>query len=111
LPGWREEVRAAVKEIILSVKPLDDGLADLPDDAPLFKAVSGDVSPLELDSLDGLDLALGLGERFGLDDKELDRLLTGDVDIQSLSTVNHIVDFILSVSPERIRGEAGTVPR
>jgi len=107
----REEVRAAVKEIIVSIKPLDDGLTDLPDDAPLFKTISGDPSPLELDSLDGLDLALSLGERFGLEGEEIDRLLTSDVDFQSLSSVSRIVEFILSVSPEQISGQTGEAPR
>ena len=83
----RREVGSVVKEIIISIKPLDDGQEDLPDDAPLFSGA--EASPVELDSLDGLDLALSIGEKFGLD-------FGADVDLESFQTVNDIVDFILS---------------
>jgi acyl carrier protein len=83
----RREVGSVVKEIIISIKPLDGGLEDFPDDAPLFSGA--EASPVELDSLDGLDLALSIGEKFGLD-------FGADVDIESFQTVNDIVDFILS---------------
>ena len=98
-PSSREEIRTAVKEIVTSIKPLDDGLEDIPNDAPLFDDGSGEPSPVDLDSLDALDLALAVGERFNLDGPQLDRLLSGDLDLQSLRTVNDIVDFILSASP------------
>ncbi len=42
--------------------------------------------------------ALAIGERFGLEDERIDRLLGGEVDLKSLRTVNDIVDFIVSAS-------------
>ncbi len=95
----RDEIRAVVKEIIDSVKPLDNGAEDIPDDAPLFDDGQGEPSPVELDSLDVLDLALAIGERFGLSEEQFDVMAGGEVDLQSLRTVNDIVDFILSASP------------
>ena len=97
-PTSRDEMRAAVKEIIATIKRPADGLDDIPDDAPLFDNAGDEPSPVALDSLDGLDLVFAIGERFGLAD-ELDRVLSGEIDIQSLSTVNDIVQFIVAVSP------------
>lgn len=93
-----DEIRPVVKELIISIKPPNDGSEDISDDAPLFDDGSGEPSPVELDSLDVLDLALALAERFELDQEQVDRLLGGEVDLRSLRTVNDIVDFILSVS-------------
>jgi acyl carrier protein len=95
-----DDIRTVVKEIIISIKPLDNGLTEIPDDAPLFDDGQGEPSPVELDSLDVLDLALAIGERFGLERERFDQFLAGDVDLQSLRTVNDIVDFILSMSPQ-----------
>jgi acyl carrier protein len=98
-PDQLDEVKSLVKEIIVSIKPPENGLEIIPDDAPLFGDGQGGESPVDLDSLDTLDMALALGERFGLDDKEIDGLISGDVDIQALRTVNDIVDFIVSLAP------------
>ena len=93
-----DDIRAVVKEIITSIKPLEDGLEEVPDDAPLFDDGEGEPSPVGLDSLDVLDLALAIGERFGLEGERFDEFLVGEVDFQSLRTVNDIVDFIQSMS-------------
>ncbi len=99
-PTSRDEIRVVVKDLIISIKPLETGSEDIPDDAPLFDDGSGEPSPVELDSLDVLDLALAIADGFGLDQEQVDRLLGGEVDLRSLRTVNDIVDFILSVSPQ-----------
>lgn len=88
-------MRAAVKDIIASIKELPDP-QDIPDDLPLFGEDAGGPSPLQLDSLDTLDLALALKERFDPAGESLERLLNGEGDLQALTTVNKIVDFILS---------------
>lgn len=106
----RDEIRAAVKEIIDSIKPVDSGVEAIPDDAPLFNDGRGEPSPVELDSLDVLDLALAIGERFGLSEEQFDVLAGGEADFQSLRTVNDIVDFVLSASPEPVSGESDTAP-
>ncbi len=110
-PVRDDEIRSVVKEIIVSIKPPDNGLETIPDSAPLFDDVEGDPSPVGLDSLDVLDLAMAVGERFGLEGERFDRLLSGDVDLQSLRTVNDIVDFIMSVSTRPVIGESDTVVR
>ncbi len=110
-PVRDDEIRTVVKEIIVSIKPLDNGLEAIPDSAPLFDDVDGDPSPVGLDSVDVLDLAMAVGERFGLEGERFDRLLSGDVDLQTLRTVNDIVQFILSVSPGTVTGESDTVVR
>ena len=92
----RDEIRAVVKEIIIEIKPHDDGLEDFPDDAPLFDDGEGEPSPVGLDSLDGLDLALNIRERFDLNGDEFDRLFDSKVDVPPFRNVNDIVDFILS---------------
>jgi acyl carrier protein len=96
-PTMGDEVRAIVKEIVTSIKPLDNGLEDVPDDAPLFDDEQGEPSPVGLDSLDMLDLALAIGERFDLNEEQFD---LAELDLQSLRTVNDIVDFILTAAPE-----------
>lgn len=110
-PTLRDEIRTAVKEIINSIKPPDNGPDDIPDDAPLFDDGLGEPSPVELDSLDVLDLALAIGERFGLSEEQFDVLAGGEVDLQSLRTVNDIVDFVLSASAGLTTRGSDTVPR
>ena len=111
-PAARDELRSVVKEIITSIKPLVDGVEELGDDVPLFDDGPGDPSPVALDSLDTLDLALAIGDRFEVQRGQFDSLLAGEVDIQSLRTVNDIVEFILSVAPqleaEALGSEAGS---
>jgi acyl carrier protein len=89
-------IRESVRAVILSIKPLNDGVPELADDAPLFSRPSGAPSPIELDSLDALDLAMCLGNEFGIDDEEFDRLLDSDEGLEKLSTINDITDLILS---------------
>jgi acyl carrier protein len=97
-PDSRDEIRAAVKEVILTVKPLEDGFDELADDAPLFEGDEEGVSPVAMDSLDTLDMTLALSERFGLDDDQFERLVGGEIDLEALRTVNDIVDFIVSMT-------------
>jgi acyl carrier protein len=100
-----EEIRPVVKEIVLSIKPLENGLIELPDDAPLFDDEEGEPSPLALDSLDTLDLALAIREKFDLYGEEFDRLLGEEIDLKAFRTVNDIVGLVVSVLPERTNGE------
>ena len=95
-----DAVRASVRSVILSIKPLNDGVDELADDAPLFSRGSSGPSPIELDSLDALDLAMCLGKEFGIDDDEFDRLMDSDEGIQRFATVNDITDLVLSLLPD-----------
>lgn len=94
-----DEVRAAVKDIIASIKEIPDA-QQIPDDAPLFGDDPAGLSPLQLDSLDALDLALALKDRFDPVSDRLESLLSGEEDLQALTTVNEIVDFILSAASQ-----------
>lgn len=98
-----DAVRASVRNVILSIKALNDGVAELADDAPLFSRGSSAPSPIELDSLDALDLAMSLGNEFGIDDDEFDRLMDSDEGIQRFRTVNDITDLVLSLLPDANR--------
>lgn len=92
-----DAVRASIKSIIASIKPLEDGFEELADDAPLFDDRSGRPSPVNLDSLDALDLAMSIGDEFGLDNDEFESLVSSDEGFEKLRTVNDITDLILSL--------------
>lgn len=102
------DIRAKVKTLIVSIKPLADGFDELTDDAPLFSDSSGTPSPVSLDSLDTLDLAMSIGDEFGLDNDEFERLIESDDGLDNLRTVNDITALILSLeqSPGE-RAESG----
>lgn len=106
----RDEVRTAIKEIIASIKQLDGGAEAVPDDARLFGNGLSEPSPLELDSLDALDLALELKERFDPEGSRFEAFLNGEVDLQTLGTVEKIVDFVLSLATESIHATPSTNP-
>lgn len=96
----RTVVRVAVKEIIASIKQIERGADEVPDDVQLFSDGLGEPSPLDMDSLDALDLALALKERFDPDGERFEAFLNGEVDLQELGTVNKITDFVLSLAKE-----------
>ena len=89
----------AVKEIILLIRPLEDGFDELRLDAPLFEDDRGEPSPVKLDSLDTLDAVTTIAEHFGLDDERLDGFLRGEADFGAFRTVNNVVDFVISADP------------
>lgn len=93
-----DEVRASIRSIIVSIKPLQEGFDELADDAPLFSDGSGQPSPVSLDSLDVLDLAMLIGDEFGLDNEEFERLVESDEGLERLRTVNDITDLVLAVT-------------
>jgi acyl carrier protein len=94
------EVRDAVRQIIASVKQLDP--SEIDDFSPLFSEAEGLASGIELDSLDTLDLALELRERFDPEGDRLEQLLNGEIDPTTISTVTKIAEFIMSAMPAAI---------
>ena len=94
----RDEVRAAIKEIIAAIKQFDGGSEAVPDDAQLFSDGLSEPSPLELDSLDALDLALELKDRFDPEGNRFEAFLNGEVDLQELGTVRKITDYVISLA-------------
>jgi len=105
-----DSVRATVKRIIDSIKPLKEGFTALGDDDPLFGNASDRPSPVELDSLDALDLTMCLGDEFGLDNDEFERLIDSDEGLKSLRTVNDITELILSLSRSGSEGTSIAAP-
>lgn len=93
-----DAVRASIKSIIVSIKPLAEGFDEISDDAPLFSDGSGRESPVNLDSLDALDLAMSIGDEFGLGNQEFERLFESEDGLERLRTVNDITDVILSLA-------------
>ncbi|WP_303903319.1 phosphopantetheine-binding protein [Thiohalomonas denitrificans] len=64
-----------LKQFIITECDKDASPEEIPDDAPLF----GPESPLELDSLDGLQLSVAMERQFGVkitDNKEVRRIFT-----------------------------------
>ena len=92
----RADVALAVKELIATIKEVDGGASAIADDAVLFTE-SGEPSPLEFDSLDALDLALGLQERFDPHGERFQTFLNGDIDPSDLATIDRIVTYVMSV--------------
>jgi acyl carrier protein len=104
--GLREEVRAAVKEIIASIKMIEGGPGAIADDALLISDGLSEPSELELDSLDALDLALALKERFDPEGNRFEAFLEGEVDMQALGTVTKITDYVLSQAATSTNGHS-----
>jgi acyl carrier protein len=86
-----------VRQIIASIKQVDP--TEIGDDTPLFSDGPGELSVIELDSLDALDLTLELKERFDPEGDYLEDLLAGDLDPRTFSTVRMISEFVLSALP------------
>jgi acyl carrier protein len=104
----RTTVRETVRTLIDSVKALEPGYTELKDDDPLFNYGSGRPSPINLDSLDALDLAMSLSEHFGLDNEEFERLVESEDGMQALRTVNDITELILSLTESESMSFAST---
>ena len=71
-----------VKELIVRRLKLEIDPASIQDDAPLFGEGLG------LDSIDALELVLGLEQEFGI------KVEDEEVGVKALSSVNALVDFI-----------------
>jgi len=83
-----EGIKARVKELLASmVGDLEPG--DIPDDLPLFD-VEREADGLELDSLDGLQLAVALANEYDLDPAV-------EMDYSRLRTVQDIAEHLQSL--------------
>lgn len=78
----REQALLAVKDLIIDRLSLDMTGREIDDDAALFGAGLG------LDSIDALDLVIGIEERFNL--------TIGEDDLHVFRSVNSLVDYVLS---------------
>jgi acyl carrier protein len=77
-----ENLAPRVKELIVRRLKLDVDPASIQDDAPLFGEGLG------LDSIDALELVLGLEQEFGI------KVEDEEVGVKAFASVNALVDFI-----------------
>jgi acyl carrier protein len=77
-----DDLAPRVKELIVRRLKLEIDPASIQDDAPLFG------EGLELDSIDALELVLGLEQEFGI------KVEDEEVGVKAFSSVNALVDFI-----------------
>ena len=91
-------IRAYVKEQIALLKEFQIQGSEVGDRQPLFRTEedTGEDS-LELDSLDGVELALAIETEFNLGTPE-------DMDIKSFGTVDKIVEFVVELLGEKPEG-------
>lgn len=78
------DLKLELKRLIVEECDRDIDPTTLPDDAPLF----GSESPLDLDSLDGLQISMALQQRYGVriaDPKQLRRILR---------SINDLADYL-----------------
>lgn len=92
----RTDVALAVRELVAAIKEVEGGATAVPDNAVLFSD-GGEPSEFEFDSLDALDLALGLQERFDPEGERFRTFLNGDVDPVDLATIDQVVTYVMSV--------------
>ena len=76
------ELKAKVKDLIVRRLKLDVPPASIEDAAPLFGEGLG------LDSIDALELVLGLEQEFGI------KVADEEVGVKAFSSVNALTDFI-----------------
>jgi acyl carrier protein len=77
-----DDLAPRVKELIVRRLKLEIEPASIQDDAPLFGEGLG------LDSIDALELVLGLEQEFGI------KVEDEEVGVKAFSSVNALVDFI-----------------
>lgn len=99
-----DDIREGIRDIVLSIKPLAPGFDKLEYDAPLFNRAEGRSSPISLDSLDALDLAMRIGDEYGLNNEEFERLVESEEGLASLRTVNDIAALVASLITEKPSG-------
>jgi acyl carrier protein len=97
-----------VRQIIASIKQIDP--SEIGDDTPLFSNGSGELSVIELDSLDALDLTLELKEKFDPEGDYLEDLLAGDLDPRTFSNVRMISEFIMTAITSKPPASAAINP-
>jgi acyl carrier protein len=91
-PVWEktlssEDLKPRVKELIVRQLKLDLDPASIKDDAPLFGDADGG---LGLDSIDALELVLGVEKEFGI------KVQDEEVGVKAFASVDALCEFIRS---------------
>ena len=82
-----EDLKTRVKQLIVRQLKLDVDPTSIKDDAPLF----GDAAEgLGLDSIDALELVLGVEKEFGI------KVQDEEVGVSAFASVNALCDFVRS---------------
>ena len=82
-----EDLKPRVKELIVRQLKLDVDPASIKDDAPLFGDADGG---LGLDSIDALELVLGVEKEFGI------KVQDEEVGVKAFASVNALCEFVES---------------
>jgi len=82
-----EDLKPRVKELIVRQLKLDVDPASIKDDTPLFGDADGG---LGLDSIDALELVLGVEKEFGI------KVQDEEVGVKAFASVNALCEFIKS---------------
>ena len=82
-----EELKERVKALSVRQLKLEVDPASIKDDAPLF---GDDASGLGLDSIDALELVLGIEKEFGI------KVQDEEVGVKAFSSVNALCEFVES---------------
>ena len=82
-----EELKGRVKSLIVRQLKLEIDPATIKDDAPLF---GDDPSGLGLDSIDALELVLGIEKEFGI------KVQDEEVGVMAFASVNALCEFVES---------------
>ena len=80
-----DELKKRIKELIVRQLKLDVDPATIADDAPLFGDADGG---LGLDSIDALELVLGVEKEFGI------KVQDEEVGVTAFASVNALCDFV-----------------
>ncbi len=80
-----EDTKKRVKELIVRQLKLEMDPATIADDAPLFGDAEGG---LGLDSIDALELVLGVEKEFGI------KVQDEEVGVKAFASVNALCDFV-----------------
>ena len=87
----RSELKSRIKAILVDRLKLDRAPESIGDDEPLFGPEG-----LGLDSIDALELVLGVEQEFGV------KIENEEVGMEALSSVSGLADFIVAKKPSLV---------
>ena len=97
----KDELKTRIKQLIVKQLKLEIDPASIGDDAPLFgDAANG----LGLDSIDALELVLGVEKEFGI------KVQDEEVGVKAFASVDALYDFIRRIPAQRFGTPADIAP-
>lgn len=89
-----QELRARIKEILIARLNLDMNPADIDDEAPIF----GAKSPLGLDSVDSLELIMGIEKEFKIE-------FSDDAAARVLKSINTVAAYVAEQTGQTVTAQ------